>query len=70
MPCECGADLMGASSVKREYINKRGKASVFAVGHYGVDECFVSENFDGFVDSDSYDLCDNSDSCMHCGEVI
>lgn len=66
----CSKNLNESYSVIREYVNKSSDSeeddrSVFAYGHYGLDQEFVSDSFEGFGDG-SYDLLDNSDKCESC----
>lgn len=65
----CGSDLGDTNAVKRQYINKDDEdGSAYALGHYENDE-FESDSKPD-LSGGRFDLCDGSDTCMNCGEVV
>jgi len=65
---KCAASIIRPSSVIREYMNKDGGKSVFAIGHYSKGG-FISDEFNGFAGG-CYDLRDDSDKCANCETLI
>jgi len=65
----CGADLSEKDTVRREYINKDDGASAFNLGHYEPDGTYEPDHFTD-LSGGRYDLCDGSDTCIYCDEVV
>ena len=66
--CQCGCSLEVKKSVVREYINKDGGESRFALGHYTKGDFEPDETID--LSTGRYDLVDGSDKCADCDKVV
>lgn len=72
---KCKSDLTQPEAVTRTYINKRLEGEdAQSRGHYDPDypgeQAYEPDTDADMNPSQSYDLCDGSDTCSCCNEVL